>query len=47
MIMPVTNLDSLTCLKQLLKRYAEYMLDNNMIDMYEIINGIFYSGYNR
>ena len=46
-IAPIANLDSLTCLKQLLKKYAEFMLEKGMINMFEIINNIFYSGYNR
>ena len=46
-IVPVANLDSLTCLKQLLRSYVNYFLDRNKIDMLKLINDIFYSGYNR
>jgi len=46
-IVPVANLDSLTCLKLLLRSYVNYFLENNKIDMLKLINDIFYSGYNR
>ena len=46
-IKPIANLDSLTCLKQLLKNYATYFLERNRLDMLQIINDIFYSGYNK
>ena len=46
-IIPVANLDSLTCLKQLLRSYVNYFLERNRIDMLQLINDIFYSGYNR
>lgn len=32
-IIPVANLDSLTCLKQLLRSYVNYFLERNKIDM--------------
>ena len=46
-IKPIANLDSLTCLKQLLRNYASHFIERNRIDMLQIINDIFYSGYNR
>ena len=33
-IKPIANLDSLTCLKQLLRNYATYFLERNRLDMY-------------
>ena len=45
--MPTANLDSLTCLRQLLRAFVKYFLDNNKIDMLKLINDIFYSGYNK
>lgn len=46
-IVPTANLDSLTCLRQLLRAYVNYFLERNRIDMLKLINDIFYSGYNR
>ena len=46
-IVPIANLDSLTCLKQLLRSYVNHFLERNRIDMLQLINEIFYSGYNR
>lgn len=46
-IVPIANLDSLTCLKQLLRNYVNHLLERGKIDMLSLINDIFYSGYNR
>jgi len=46
-IIPTANLDSLTCLRQLLRSYVNHFLERNRIDMLKLINDIFYSGYNR
>ena len=43
----MANLDSLTCLKLLLRSYVNHFLERNKIDMLQLINDIFYSGYNR
>jgi hypothetical protein len=32
-IKPIANLDSLTCLKQLLRNYAQYFLERSKLDM--------------
>ena len=46
-ITPVANLESLTALKLLLRKYANYFLERQKINMYQMINDIFYSGFNR
>ena len=39
------DLDSLTCMKYLLRSFGPLL--KNKIDMYALINDIFYTGYNR
>lgn len=39
------DLDSLTCMKYLLRNFGSQL--RNKIDMYALINEIFYTGYNR
>ena len=46
-LIPIANLDSLTCLRQLLRSYVNDFLSRNRIKMLKLINDIFYSGYNR
>ena len=46
-ITPVANLESLTALKLLLRKYANYFLERQKINMFQMINDIFYSGFNR
>jgi hypothetical protein len=45
MIKPFADLDSLTCLKYLLRNFGPQL--KQKIDMYNLINDIFYTGYNR
>jgi len=39
------DLDSLTCMKYLLRTYGQLL--KSKIDMHALINDIFYTGYNR
>ena len=45
LIKPFAELDSLTCMKYLLRSFGPLL--NKKIDMYALINDIFYTGYNR
>ena len=45
LIKPFADLDSLTCMKYLLRNFGPQL--KNKIDMYNLINDIFYTGYNR
>lgn len=44
-IKPNIELHSLTCLRYLLKNFGVHI--GRVLDMYELINKIFYSGYNH
>lgn len=45
LIKPFADLDSLTCMKYLLRSFGKELKEK--IDMYALINDIFYTGYNR
>lgn len=45
MVRPNINLDSLTCIKMLLKNFGSQLADR--LDINKLINDMFYSGYNK